>query len=178
MLQWFNACDSLEELTTCFFCGGLQAQTHLSQILSHLRPTALKVLDTRMFAGVSGTCGPRPRCRTYGIGRSDFLDSLGPLEPLLKKFTHLEQFKFNLSENNPAYDQAWWTAHILEKLPSLKGVLQLKILRCKSNDAFSCEMLWVPDEDHVHPQDHNEPPEENERNGQGPAGPLPVIHST
>ncbi|KAI0357775.1 hypothetical protein OH77DRAFT_1297632 [Trametes cingulata] len=131
-----------------------------------------------MFDRIPGTCGSIPHCCTYGIGRSDFLDSLSPLEPLLKRFTHLEQFKFLLNERNSTYDQAWWTAHILEKLPSLKGALQLRILPCKSDDAFSYEMLWVPDEDHVHPQDQNEPPEENEGNAQGPARPLPIIHST
>ncbi|KAI0357765.1 hypothetical protein OH77DRAFT_1297679 [Trametes cingulata] len=121
----------------------------------------------------------RIRC-TYGIRRSEFLESTGIMGHILK-FTHLEQFTLSIMESDPAYDVAWWTAHISEKLPKLRCAVQV-VLDWDYSDFPWDDLLWVPIGDHahvtIHPQEQNESTKENRGDAQGHAGPLFINHST
>ncbi|KAI0357769.1 hypothetical protein OH77DRAFT_1297441 [Trametes cingulata] len=124
--QWLNACNDLGKLEIWFVYPGAQAETDLSLalILAHIQPAALKMLHADMRYAWNRCHSHRPHtlgktCCTYGIRRSEFLDSTGIMGHILK-FTHLEQFTLSLVENDQTYDAAWWTAHISEKLPKLR----------------------------------------------------------
>ncbi|KAI0357808.1 hypothetical protein OH77DRAFT_1421924 [Trametes cingulata] len=177
MLQWINACDGIEQLTLILCDDVLQAQSQLLLMLAHLQPGAFKMLTISFFAPWHDPGPAHKLCQTYGVRRPDFLDALRRMQPVLERFTHLEQFSLMLQDDDEAYDGAWWSSHLMEKLPGAKYAVQVVVNLQRSEGPYSSKMLWVPIQDHIHPSEQKENPQETGGEAQEFAEPHPNSHT-
>ncbi|KAI1789442.1 hypothetical protein LXA43DRAFT_1021054 [Ganoderma leucocontextum] len=117
------------------------------QILPHIQ-SGLHFRELRMSLHPNTTNGVYP---IYDLTRTDFLHTLcgATMQQAMKQFPSIQAFVVSICENGGKYDTQWWTEQILNRLPVLRGVLQID-LDDMLLPASERRSLWIPHDSSNH----------------------------
>ncbi|OSC99669.1 hypothetical protein PYCCODRAFT_1427000 [Trametes coccinea BRFM310] len=89
----------------------------------------------------------------YSLTRDELLTCMGSeaLRNALKPFPMLSHLRFILTENNPAFDEAWWLDKLTARLPSFKQAIRVELIFPRDFDDLALEPdgwqnLWARSE--------------------------------
>lgn len=114
MLQCIHNFQVLEDLTLSIWFGiSVLEKSLLRDVLSHVQPFSFTALTLELG----------PSIGSYGMSRAELLAFVagGAVAQTLGTFRKLADLRVSLTDEDPRFDDSWWTRRLRDLLPELKA---------------------------------------------------------